>query len=492
MSELGRPLEDTTIEAMLARRVPGHADRSLLAEIVATATSSRQERRTLRFLDRRRATWLALAAALLGLAVWLAVGGGSHRDTVIALKPSAPPSNFAILPDPSSSSSLGPTAPDSNLTCGANHSTVTFGAAMAPTPAAPMNVPAGTLDRGAYVTQPLNSIGFSPADVWFVRDGDATRIASIAGTDFSAVRIDDVSADGSLVLVDVRQEASNAESLPCNDQFLIRTDGTGITKVSATGITALAPDGRLSPDGQWAITSFDAPGHEAWLRRTDQLAGGTPSVRLCETGLRLNAVAWSADSRRLAVDCGGTIRIASVDRLPSVEAIDVPGGSGPVASLGWTGPTSLELVSSAESSGSHLYPVITPPRLRTLALPVDLSVAGAAWSAPRDVPQLSDSDQRSSLSPDGRTILVLLSPGNSTIAAWYTIDIASATASPVSRDVGFGPTTAGWSADGRSVLVVENGYLGTPALIVIDVATGDRRTVGSMPPDFTDGLFVGG
>src|SRR5262249_50501385 len=184
------------------------------------------------------ATWLALAAALLGLALWLAVTGGSHPDRTIAVRPSTPPSNLAILPGPSISASVGPTAPDDGLTCGMNHSVVTVGPAMAPSSTAPMTVPTGVLNRGAYVTQPVNGIGYSPADIWFIRDGDATRIASIVGTDFDAVRIDDISADGSLVLVDVRKESGYAESLPCNDQFLVRTDGTQVTKITATGFTA--------------------------------------------------------------------------------------------------------------------------------------------------------------------------------------------------------------------------------------------------------------
>src|SRR5262249_5356543 len=129
----------------------------------------------------------------------------------------------------------------------------------------------------------------------------------------------------------------------------------------------------------------------------------------------------------------------------------------------------------------------------TLSLPADLGVAGGHWSAPRDVtPEYWYADGRSWFSPDGRADLVLASSNTPATATWYAFDVASATASPLSHDVGPGPTTAGWSADGRAVLVVEDAYLGTPALIRTDLASGDRWTVGSMPPNFSDGLFVGG
>src|SRR5262249_4752991 len=149
----------------------------------------------------------------------------------------------------------------------------------------------------------------------------------------------------------------------------------------------------------------------------------------------------------------------------------LPDGSGGARGIGWSGPTAIGVVTSRLGAGTITDPLDGRLRIQTLSLPADLDVAGGQWSAPRDgTPQLSGPDGRSWFSPDGRSALILSRPAPSAVATWYMIDLASATASPVSGDVGLGPYAAAWSSDGRSAIVVEGAYRGTPELIVTDVA----------------------
>src|SRR5689334_10246917 len=150
-------------------------------------------------------------------AAWLLVAIGFRPPAAASSSRSADPPSPAVAqathpspspvhgPSPSPRATPGPTPTPTPAPCVTQTVRATFGAAMPATTTPPFTVPAGVLAAGAYVTQPEDG-SRSPVDVWFLRAGSATRIASFAGNQYTDGRIDDISADGTVVLVQVGEE----------------------------------------------------------------------------------------------------------------------------------------------------------------------------------------------------------------------------------------------------------------------------------------------
>ena len=69
---------------------------------------------------------------------------------------------------------------------------------------------------------------------------------------------------------------------------------------------------------------------------------------------------------------------------------------------------------------------------------------------------------------------------------WYVVDLASGRSVQVAALA----DRADWSADGRSVLVVDPGSNGQPPrLTVVDPATGQKHWYGSMPINERIGMW---
>jgi hypothetical protein len=487
MTAQPRPLDDATIEAALARRAPGHADSGLLTDIVARATSTPQVRAwTLPVIGGRRAAWAVLVAAVLSVgALLLFLGGGSDRTA-----PTPAPSQPAVVhPSPSVSSSVAPAR-----TCGTQTTTVTIGADMPPTSTTPMTIPEGILDQGLYVTEPADNV-YSPADVWAIRAGSATRIASVIGADFDVVQIDDVSADGRLALLQVGELIGDPVST-CDDLYVLATDGTSVSRLTEDGPNEHATGGRFSRDGRYVAFRFDdLRGHTPAIGLADLLADPTPGYSECgETSMF--DLAWAPTDDRLAVVCGSRLDVLPrPDQVLQPTSTDLPVSGEALVELAWQdADTTLLTTAVIVNSTTPSPPINAPIQFRT--------VTGARVSQPTVVsPPIGQGNPGSAISPDGQELAVFATPSDFEASGWYVVDVSTGTAKKVS---GVTCSDIGWSADSRSVLYVKRDPLtspppggpttgrvlgGQPTLTVVEVDTGQIQGVGTMPINYIQGFW---
>jgi len=205
MTDRTRPLlDDALIAAAIARRAPHGPDPALLDAIVGGTADVRQVRAWWRPVPPVRLRLLALAAVLvLGLVVaWLVstLGSAPPRPAL----PTRPPGLPGIAVGPSASNPANPSAAatPSVASCATETAVVAIGGDMPPAAEHPQPMGAGVVGRSAYVTGPKDGT-FVPVEVWSVRGGTSTRIAVVDGPGVNAVSVDDVSADGTLVVLAV-------------------------------------------------------------------------------------------------------------------------------------------------------------------------------------------------------------------------------------------------------------------------------------------------
>jgi hypothetical protein len=491
MTAQPRPLDDATIEAAIAGRAPGHADAMLLAGIVAAASSTPQIRSwTLPVIGGRRAGWAVLVAAVLLVgAVLLFLGGGSDRTT-----PTQAPSQPAAV-GPSPSSTTSPSAAPAR-TCATETTTVTIGADMPPTSTAPMTVPEGILDQGIYVTEPSDNV-YRPADVWSIRAGSATRIASVVGADFDVVQIDDISADGRLALLQVGALIADPVST-CDDLYLLSTDGTSVTRLSEHGRNEHTTGGRFSRDGRYVAFRFDdLSGHTPAVGLVDLEGDRTPRLTECAETSMFD-LAWAPTDDRLAVICGARLDILPPPDLAlAPTSTDLPFRGEALVELGWQdSETTLVTTAVIDGSTDPGPPINAPIQFRT--------VAAGAVSQPTVVsPPIGQGNPGSAISPDGQALAVFATPSDFEASGWYVIDVSTGAARKVS---GITCSDIGWSADSRSVLYVKRDPLtsppsgapttgrllgGQPTLTVVDLGTGQVQGVGTMPINYIQGFWRG-
>ncbi len=308
-------LSDAAIEAALARRAPGHADAALLADIVATAATTRQARGwTVPVLGRPRAVWAVVAAAALLVAGLLAVGIGSGQPP----SPTPAPSVLGVVPPSAGPSEALPSA--SAETCATETTQVLVGSAMPPATTGLTTIPAGLLDIGAYLTRTPDGSSNTPTDVWIARSGVSKRIASIVGPDFNIASIDDVSADGQLVLLQIGVIHMTQPGPECSDLYAVRTDGSSVTRVTHYGPNQNAFGGSFSADGRNVAFTYSELNASDAIGVVDVAGLAAPRLGLCDggptTGLQ---VRWAPDDDRLAAFCGTSVQLqfpGSVGSIP--------------------------------------------------------------------------------------------------------------------------------------------------------------------------------
>ncbi|HET9614997.1 MAG TPA: hypothetical protein VFP22_09305, partial [Candidatus Limnocylindrales bacterium] len=483
------------IEAVLARRAPRGPDPDLLMSIMAGTREVRQVRSWWPAPTRTttRLLFVAAAVAVGLLAMWLvAAGGGFTRRPEPSLpatlsgraseEPSTAPSNV-VLP------SSDPSAPSASMPpCATETTAVTFGAAMLPTSRAPMSVPAGILDRGAYVTKPDDGSP-GPADVWFVTAGNARRVASVVGPDFNRAIVDDISVDGRFILLDVGALHGGLPLANCDDLYVIRTDGTGVTRLTTNGSELYDTAGRFSPDGRWVASAHagitaTSPAFDLF----DLMSGGPPRLELCGGPAQAGStsIAWAPDSRNVAVQCGSTLEIRSV--VASGQAAVTGVGPNPIG-VAWTSATSIVIVSAVPGDTAN-----RPLTFRTLPVTgAGVSLSIGSLSDVRTIsPDLADANGRMEIAPDGHEALVLASPTPPDGDRWYVVDFRTATAKPVTGVTADFDDGVGWSKDSRSIVWFDRWARDVPQLVQIDVATGERHTYATVKAPNVDGLFRGG
>ncbi|MFL5726152.1 MAG: hypothetical protein ACJ77F_07415 [Chloroflexota bacterium] len=474
MTALPGPLDDATIEAALARRGAGNADAALLSDVLAAARATPQVRGWWPPLRGSRQAWALLAAALL-LAAAVVVGVGASRTAPPpAPEPSAP---AIVVPSASAAPATSPTvvatpsaAASTSAECPPDPTGVTTGDAMPPTRSEPMALMGDGLDLGVYLTA---------ADVWTVRTGSATRIASLGATDAGLARIDDLSQDGRFAVAELGQTINASPLVACNNLYVIGTDGTSATtRITRFGAHEHASDARFSPDGRFLAFRFDdLSGHTPVVGLIDLI--GDPTPRTIECGeTSMFDFAWARDGHRLAMVCGGRLDVVSAEAGLVESSTVLPFHGEIFMELAWSDAETTVLVTALDNG---IGVSDAPVRVR--------SVASGAVSNPVPVsPALTYAGPGSATAPDGHAVAVVAFPRDKTIG-WHVIDTSTGAAQAVA---GPGCSDLAWSADGRSVLFVEGGPATTvPALTVVDLATAARQFLGSVPADYRGGVFRG-
>jgi len=467
MTALPRPLDDATIEAAAARRAAGQVDAALLTDVLAAARTTPQVHAWWPVLRSRQA-WVLLGAALL-LAAAVIVGVGTGRP---APQPAPAPSAPAIVgpstPAPPSivASSPSPAASPATI-CPPQPARVTTGAAMPPADSQAMTVLGDGLDLGVYI---------AADDIWSVRTGAATRIASLAGTDSSLAQIDDLSPDGRFAVVEIGQAVPNSPFIACDNLFLVATDGTGATRITAFGTHEHASDARFSVDGRFLAYRFDdLRGHTPVVGVVDLVGDLTPRIVECgETSMF--DFAWAPDDDRLAMVCGGRLDIVSAESELVASSTVLPFRGEIFMELAWSDAETNVLVTALDNGPGVSNASV---QLRT--------VAAGTVSNPRPVsPQITYAALESATAPDGGHVAVVAFSRDQTMG-WYVIDTATGVAQAVA---GPGCSDLGWSADARSVVFVDGGPATTaPALTLVDLSNGARHPLGWVPAYYRGGVF---
>ena len=456
MTSTHESLFDTQIEAAILRRIGGHADASLTRSIVDMAAGTPQAR-ALPAIGRGR---LRVAAGLAAAAV-VAIGLGLVATGSVPKVPPVPPATpRAVVAQPTASPGEPSPTATSLETCATDTAAVLTGDAMPPADVAPVSVPAGVLQLGVYLT---SQDGASQADVWAASVGDATRIASIVGPGINVTNVEDVSADGSLALIQLGVVHGGLPGPMCDDLYVVRTDGSGATRLTRNGANQHASEGSFSPDGRYVAyrdeDRFAGPPRVSVIDlQGDLTPRGSPCVG---DGGEVHA-RWAPSGDRLAVVCGGTVMLAAVDPsqptgLGHVSALELPAaGPGTAArddafvDARWLDATHLLDVRARSGASSN-----GPIDLRTITFDTPDMPANGTSSKPLTVePWLADAGFSTgiALAPDGHTFAVLADPKASDFSGdslgLYVVDARTGHAQVFA---GWPAEEPGWSADSRTL-----------------------------------------
>ncbi len=284
-----------------------------------------QQRHALRLPRRFSAMTISprlVAAAVLGV---LALGGAfylSRPDQAVVSSPSqSATSNPTLTPSPTTSlpavvapnpSRQASTPSPSTEACATDRLELLTGDAL---PASN----GGRLDglarvRGVYVT------GREP-QLWAVAPGQdaATLIAAISPQPL-LFDVLDISPDGSNALIKVGEVGIDGYDFYCADLYIVRTDGSGATRLTASRAGQFVEGGSFSPDGRRVAYASPGPGTMTVL----DLASGATVSQACTSGYSTGQLAWSASGDRIAANCSGNVTVfdprgtAAPARFPTV------------------------------------------------------------------------------------------------------------------------------------------------------------------------------
>ena len=438
--------------------------------------------------------FVAGAACGVIISTWLFVTVDAARNPSPGASPSPSASVTVAAARPSRSimqastaPSVGPTASPVPIECPIPRSAASIVGSLTRDGIESQNLLSDAISRGALVTQ--SAAPDEPASIWVTGRDGAGRIATVGAPGVDAVRVDDVSRDARFVLVDVGVLHISIPRPSCDDEYLLRVDRPEIVPLTSNGPDQHDSGGRISPDGRWvAMVHDELTATSAAFRLIDLVDPTAPSLELCGLAGRSGPtmLAWSPDSRNLAVLCGSVLEIRSVVGIDGTAQAIVPARDEDLVGIGWPTPTQVVLVSAVGGTSQN-----GPVRFRTLGV----SGAGAgltvgSWSAPRTIePELAEGVGRVEFSPDGRSMLVLGTAGGPDGLAWYAVDLRSGRATKVSGFAADGDDGAGWADDGRSTLWLNRWTDGRATIVQTELATGRQRIVALPPLDVRQGLF---
>lgn len=336
----------------------------------------------------------------------------------------------------------------------------------------------------------LTRSGGTSGSFWVIDGGAARPVAHYSGTvPANEIRVVDWSADGTTLLVTAGNLSLQAAERDCSDLYLVRTDGSAVTKLTDNGPGSRADLGALSPDGTMVVyQEIDPQGHTE-LR----LADATPaSIALDDTpcagpGLdRIDAGAsallWSPAGDRIAAVCSSAVTVyKTLDR--SAHTISVPKGT-LIVSAAWSASPYHVIVATAKAGASQLGP------LTVLSLGADSGASQVLASSQLSVEWVLPGTP-DGFSPDGHWLVVdgglpESVPGADFQDQLYVVDLQSGATRPLAPPSALLGSFIGWMPD-SSGAVFSGSFSAEDVSGVrhsfVQVAPGDlaRTTMGSLP-----------
>lgn len=384
---------------------------------------------------RRRGITLLAAAALVGLAAGTAaVGAFLGRDPAPEVLRSASP-EAAASPGVAVVVSPGPiaTAP---IAAPSASSGPCFTDTMEVLPGDAMRAYAGGNDVGEKMPGLGSGFGVYQSSIGGIRSGGLWAIGPGAGPARAislftpapfVLNVLDVSPDGSTALV--RAGNTHRGVVPaeeCVDLFMVRTDGSGATRLApfkdrgSVGAAAFSPDGGRvaytwngqSPSDGGTMTVLDVGTGQAVDQPCKRRASFSP-----------DSIAWSPTGDRIALHCNGILTIFE------------PGGTtAPVPSL-W----GADIVMFGWTDGGDLLIATVGGDIRSLDITSEASTSVGRFDFPADIELVFPSG---GFSPDGRWMVLVGGepgsvPGDGFRTADYLVRTSGGTPIRINEDVPF-------------------------------------------------------
>ena len=460
-------MTDPTLDPGLANRLRAYAEGGVrpidpLAIAQRTIDGPAPRRRPYRGLLLLAAVLLVTGAVASGLA-----GGGrllGLQTSPVVLGPSPTSRVTAASAEPTAT--LRPGAAGSSL-CATDLVQVLTGAAM----------PLGTaLDasrvtlkggKGFFLTgRPDDQPG---GELWatVAGAGGSRRIAEVIGGG-DVLDLLDVSPDESAVLLRTGTFSPSGASNECADLYLVQADGSGATRLTHNGTGVFVAGASMSPNGQRvAYVTW----HEVIV--ADVATGQLVRQQGCSTGYAWTAeVAWAPGGGRFAVDCG------------LVMVYDASGATAPTLvgvgdfTFSWRDDRHLLVAQDTREPG--------PGGLKVGTFDVDQStVTESAPIKDGGIVWVAGSGR---FSPDGHQLMLQADGATADTEVEYLVPTVGGTPRPITRP-GEAPFAPIWSADGKRFVYETDPGPGI-ALEAVDLATGRRSLLASLPATYSSGIWL--
>jgi len=281
------------------------------------------------------------------------------------------------------------------------------------------------------------------------------------------------SAQGDAILVDAGHLSMSEVERNCSDLFLVRADGSSVTRLTHNG------------PGQWTNSSSISPGGGQVARvaggdlRLIEVDGARPGLPLASCVQPDGPVRWSPDGTWLLLVCGNEIIV--VDLIGQRPHLYGP-PAGP-ESEGSLPRDSLPLVAGWAPDGQSIIAVTAPAGLSQLGplQVVQIDRTGGAHLAGVGTEASTEWVLgTATISPDARWALVQ-GVGNVPTETWfptYAVDTSTGDATKLPWTVlhDSAPSSVAWLSEPGSLLYEED-----QALYEVDLATMTRTEVGAIP-----------